>query len=72
MNLGWAPSWRDETASPPTPSLTPIFLSSPGTTTSVLDLSCPRTWVSREDHGMWPGVEATPLGKDIFILELMG
>lgn len=27
------------------------------------------TWASQ---GLWPGVEATPSGKDIFILELVG
>lgn len=32
----------------------------------------PTAWVSRVQHGMWPGVEATNLGRDIFILELMG
>lgn len=32
----------------------------------------PTAWVSRVEHGPWPGVGATNPGKGIFILELMG
>lgn len=38
----------------------------------VPDLPYPTACASHVEHGMWPGVEATPLGKDIVILELMG
>lgn len=66
--------WQGETASPPTPilvSFLPWAVSPHSSGPHPPQIHCSGAGASHEDRGLWPGVEATTLGKDICFLDLI-